>query len=136
VAVLGSLLATHYQSALTNSLAAFSLPHATETTMLGSIGGALGVAQHVGGRMGQELSQIACSAFMGGMHLAFFTAAIVALAGALVALVALPSRQAAVRGGGAPAELPEGAPRPQPDVRQSAEPGSSLKLPRGPTQGP
>jgi hypothetical protein len=130
VAVIGSLLATHYQSALTNFLAAFSLPHATETTMLGSVGGALGVAQHVGGLMGQELSRIACSAFMGGMDLAFFTGAIVALAGALVALVALPSRQAAARRGETPGGPAEGTLRSRSGVHHSAGPDPGLRLPR------
>ena len=130
VAVIGSLLATHYQSALTNSLAAFSLPHATETTMLGSVGGALGVAQHVGGLMGQELSRIACSAFMGGMDLAFFTGAIVALAGALVALVALPSRQAAARRGETPGGPAEGTLRSRSGVHDSTGPDPGLRLPR------
>jgi EmrB/QacA subfamily drug resistance transporter len=135
VAVIGSLLATHYQSALTNSLAAFSLPHATETTMLGSVGGALGVAQHVGGLMGQELSRIACSAFMGGMDLAFFTGAVVALAGALVALIALPSRQAAARGGDALAEPAERALRPQAGALRSASLRPGLRVPWGPRHG-
>jgi EmrB/QacA subfamily drug resistance transporter len=135
VAVIGSLLATHYQSALTSSLAAYSVPHGTETTILGSIGGALGIAQHEGGLMGQALSRMACSAFMGGMDLAFFTGAIAALAGALVALVALPARQADAGGGEAPAEPARDAVRPQAGVRRSARPGSRLRFPRGPRQG-
>ena len=53
---------------------------------------------------------MARSTFMGGMDLAFFTGAIVALAGGLVALVALPSRQAAARDGKAAAEPARRAP--------------------------
>jgi EmrB/QacA subfamily drug resistance transporter len=109
VAVIGSLLTTHYQSALTSSLAAYPVLHGSETAILGSIGGALGIAQHVGGLLGQALSRMACSAFMGGMDVAFFIGAIVALAGALVALIALPSRQVAAGGGEALADPPERA---------------------------
>jgi MFS family permease len=112
VAVIGSLLTTHYQSAMTSSLAAYPVLHGSENIILGSIGGALGIAQHAGGLLGQELSRVACSAFMGGMDLAFFTGAVVALAGAVVALAALPARQADARGGDALAEPAERARRP------------------------
>jgi sugar phosphate permease len=134
VAVIGSLLTTHYQSALTSSIASHPVLHGSETTILGSIVGALGLAQHVGGSFGRALSRLACSAFMGGMDVAFLTAAIVALAWGLVALIALPSRQAAAGGGEALAKPPERAPRPH--LRQSPGPRSSLRLPRGPARRP
>ena len=44
VAVIGSLLSTRYQDRMTAGLAPYHLPHAIETTIRGSIGGALGVA--------------------------------------------------------------------------------------------
>jgi hypothetical protein len=65
-----------------------------ESTILGSIGGAVDVAHHAGGLIGQALSAQAGSAFIGGMDLALRAAAVVALAGALVALLVLPARQA------------------------------------------
>ena len=44
VAVIGSLLSTRYQDRMTTALASYHLPHAIQNTILGSIGGALGVA--------------------------------------------------------------------------------------------
>jgi hypothetical protein len=93
------------------------------------------VAVGRGRPQGRALSRMARSTFMGGMDLAFFTGAIVALAGGLVALVALPSRQAAARDGKAAAEPPRRALRPRPGVRQAVRLGSRLRLRRGPRQG-
>lgn len=61
-------------------------------TILGSVGGAFGVAGHLGGVSGAELGHLARSAFIGGMDLGLATGAGVALAGCLIALIALPSR--------------------------------------------
>jgi EmrB/QacA subfamily drug resistance transporter len=94
VAVIGSVLSTHYQNLMTPFLVPYHLPAAMESTILGSIGGAVDVAHHAGGLIGQALSAQAGSAFIGGMDLALRAAAVVALAGALVALLVLPARQA------------------------------------------
>ena len=61
-------------------------------TILGSLGGALGVASRVGGVLGAELAQLARSAFISGMDLGLATGACVAAAGCVIALIALPSR--------------------------------------------
>lgn len=66
------------------------------STILGSIGGALGVAAHAGTTNGRLLAHLARTAFVDGMHLGMLTAAIVALAGVLITLIALPSRRAGV----------------------------------------
>ncbi len=95
VAVIGSLLSTRYQHRLTGTLAPYRLPHAIQETVLGSLGGALGVAQRLGGATGGLLAQFARSAFISGIDLGLATAAAVALAGALFALLALPARPAA-----------------------------------------
>ena len=107
VAVIGSLLSTRYQHRITQALAAHHVPQAVETTILGSLGSALGVARQIGGAVGQILAGIARSAFISGMDLGLRTAACVAFAGALVALLALPSRPAPEEGDGAP--TPPGA---------------------------
>src|ERR1035441_5484021 len=57
VAVIGSLLSTRYQDRLTTSMAGYHVPHAVSTTILGSLGGALGVAAHLGGTLGALLAQ-------------------------------------------------------------------------------
>jgi EmrB/QacA subfamily drug resistance transporter len=90
VAVVGSLLSTRYQSRLTSVLATFRVPHAVGETILGSLGGALGVARHIGGVDGRLLAGLAHSAFISGMDLGLLVAGAVVLAGALFALLALP----------------------------------------------
>jgi EmrB/QacA subfamily drug resistance transporter len=94
VAVIGSLLNTRYQDHMTSALASsrIPIPHAVLQTILGSLGGALGVASRVGGFLGAELAQLARSAFISGMDLGLFTGACVAAAGCVIALIALPSR--------------------------------------------
>jgi EmrB/QacA subfamily drug resistance transporter len=94
VAVIGSLLSTRYQDHLTTALVPYHVPAGLETTILGSIGGALDTASRAGGIIGQVLAGLARAAFVSGMDLAVFTAAAVALAGGLLALAALPSRAA------------------------------------------
>jgi EmrB/QacA subfamily drug resistance transporter len=92
VAVIGSLLNTRYQGKMTSALAPYHIPHAIGQVILGSLGGALGVAGRVGGVLGAELGRLARSAFVSGMDLGLATGACVAAAGCLIALIALPSR--------------------------------------------
>jgi EmrB/QacA subfamily drug resistance transporter len=91
VAVLGSQLSTRYQSGMLTSLAPYHVPAGVETTILGSIGGALGVAGREGGMIGSVLAGWARDAFVSGMDLALLTGALVAAVAGLVALVALPA---------------------------------------------
>jgi len=92
VAVIGSLLATRYQDHVTAALAPYHVPAAALAAILGSLGGALAVAAHVGGILGAALVHLARSAFISGMDLGLAVGAVVALAGALLALAALPAR--------------------------------------------
>jgi len=91
VAVLGSQLSTRYQSGMLTSLAPYHVPAGVETTILGSIGGALEVAGREGGMIGSVLAGWARDAFVSGMDLALLTGALVAAVAGLVALVALPA---------------------------------------------
>jgi len=93
VAVIGSILSTHYQNQMTPFLVPLHLPAAMQSTILGSIGGALDVAHRAGGMLGQVLAGQAGSAFIGGMDVALRAGALVALVGGLLALIALPTRQ-------------------------------------------
>jgi EmrB/QacA subfamily drug resistance transporter len=102
VAVIGSLLSTRYQDRMTTSLARVPAPHAIESTITGSIGGALGVADQVGGVMGRLLTQAARSAFISGADLGVFTGAMVVLAGCVLALITVPKRPAAAAESKAP----------------------------------
>jgi EmrB/QacA subfamily drug resistance transporter len=94
VAVIGSLLNTRYQDNMTSALASFHIPQSVLQTILGSLGGALAVADHIGGILGAELAHLARSAFVSGMDLGLAVGACVAAAGCIIALLALPSRAA------------------------------------------
>ena len=91
VAVIGSLMATRYQHGITTVLAAHQST-ALANAALGSLGGALTAAAHVGGPLGAHLAHAARVAFMSGMDLGLRVGALLALGGALLALVALPAR--------------------------------------------
>jgi EmrB/QacA subfamily drug resistance transporter len=95
VAVIGSLLSTRYQDRMTASLAPYHLPHAVHSAILGSIGGGLGVAARAGGAVGAMLAHLARAAFISGADLGLRAGAVVALAGCLLALAALPARSPA-----------------------------------------
>ncbi len=97
VAVIGSLLSNRYQDLMTSALAPRHIPHAIENMILGSIGGALNVAARLGGQTGALLAHLARSSFISGMHLGLLTAAVVALAGAVIALATIPGKAPAAR---------------------------------------
>jgi len=92
VAVIGSLLSTRYQDSITAAVAPYHVPASALATITGSLGGALGVAARVGGVLGAALAHLARTAFISGMDLGLAVGAAVALAGCLIALLALPSR--------------------------------------------
>jgi EmrB/QacA subfamily drug resistance transporter len=92
VAILGSLMATRYHHRLGASAVAQALPHAAHSTVLGSLGAALGVAGHLGASAAVALAGAARAAFMSGMSGALEIGAGVVLAGVVLALVVLPSR--------------------------------------------
>jgi EmrB/QacA subfamily drug resistance transporter len=97
VAVLGSLLAASYHSAMDSSTVLHGLPAPAAAAAHDSLGGALHVAGQMGAA-GANLVSTATTAFVNAMSSAVLVGAAVALAGALVALIWLPSR--------APAEAP------------------------------
>ncbi|MDH6514858.1 EmrB/QacA subfamily drug resistance transporter [Streptomyces sp. SAI-135] len=92
VAVVGSLLTTRYQDRMGPRLAPYRLPAEVSDSVLGSLGGALSLADRVGGTAGRMLAEVARSAFVSGMGLGLTVGSAVAAAGALLAFSALPSR--------------------------------------------
>ena len=94
VAVFGSVLSTRYQDRMTEALTGRRVPAAALHAILGSLGGALGVADRVGGATGALLVGAARGAFMSGSKVSLAVGAAVALAGALFVLAGLPSRPA------------------------------------------
>jgi EmrB/QacA subfamily drug resistance transporter len=94
VAVVGSIMSTRYQEHLTASLAGRNVPSGILQVILGSLGGALAVAERLGGATGAELARAARAAFMNGSGVAMAIGGAVALGGAVVTLIGLPARAA------------------------------------------
>ena len=92
VAVLGTALIIRYQNFMQPLLAHQAMPASVHTLILGSLGGALAVAQRVPGTLGNTLAEAARQGFISGMDLALIIAAGVVAAAALVVLVLLPNR--------------------------------------------
>ncbi len=91
VGILGSALSTRFQGHLVPVLAGHHLPAAIEQLVVGSLGGALAVAGHVGGPIGAALAAVSRRAFMSGMDLALAIGSVAVLVGVVVVAVALPS---------------------------------------------
>jgi EmrB/QacA subfamily drug resistance transporter len=111
VAVIGSIMSTRYQEHLTASLAGTRVPAGILQVILGSLGGALTVAERVGGVTGAALASAARAAFMAGSRIGMAVGGAVALVGAVVTLAALPSRAA------------DGPADPEADVQADPDPG-------------
>src|SRR5262249_49148143 len=94
VAILGSLLAASYHSSMDSSAALHQLPTQAASVAHDSLGGAVQVANQAGAA-GQSLVADAAQAFVSAMSSTVLVAAAVAVVGALVALIWLPSRAAA-----------------------------------------
>ena len=93
VAVLGSVLASTYSSAMAAVVAGLP-PHAAEV-VADSVGGAVQVAAQLGVG-GVELLDAAGAAFVDGMGNAALVASLVALTGAVISALFLPSREKSV----------------------------------------
>jgi hypothetical protein len=83
VAILGSMLASTYRSSLGSSVS---------DAARASVGGALAVAQNLGGAQGAALAKAAKAAYVDGMSVGVLVGAGVALVGGIIALAFLPSR--------------------------------------------
>jgi EmrB/QacA subfamily drug resistance transporter len=99
VAVIGSIYASLYSSALTSELPA-GLPAGVADSAHRSVGTAFGGAGELAGAgqtgLGRDLHDAASAAFFSGFETAVLVAAGVAVAGAVAALVLLPSQPPAV----------------------------------------
>jgi len=94
VGVLGSLLDTRYQDRLAPVLAHYPVPGSILKLINGSLGGALAVAQRLGGHLGADLAGLARRSFVSGMGLAVTVGAVVVGSAAIGVLVMLPNRAA------------------------------------------
>jgi EmrB/QacA subfamily drug resistance transporter len=94
VAVIGSILATRYQSHIKLAIIGYHIPADVMHSILGSLGGALGVASSVGGSSGVLLAQASRLAFMSGFRISLAIGSLVALGGILLVIAFLPKRPA------------------------------------------
>jgi hypothetical protein len=92
VGVLGTALNIRYQDFMTPLLAHQSIPASIDRLILGSLGGALAVADHLPGNSGDALAEAARRGFVSGMDLGLIVAAVVVGIAGLVVLAALPNR--------------------------------------------
>jgi EmrB/QacA subfamily drug resistance transporter len=90
VAILGSVLASHYAAAIGKAFG--SLPAPALAAAKSSLGGAIGVGQTIGGQAGQALATSAKAAFITSMGTSLKIAAAVALVGAVISALWLPNR--------------------------------------------
>ena len=91
VAIIGSVYASVYASRLTATLPA-RLPAGVSRAARTSVGSALAIAEHLGGsQLASTLSRAATSAFVDGLSVGCLLAGGVAAAGALMAVLLLPS---------------------------------------------
>jgi EmrB/QacA subfamily drug resistance transporter len=118
VAILGSLAAPVYAAGV--QPATVTLPAPAATAVGASLAGAGAVASMLPAGQADALLALARSAFVGGMDVAVLAGAIVATAGALVALAFLPGRKPAAAQLGATADLERPSAQ-KPAVRVVAE---------------
>jgi len=132
VAVLGSVFNSIYTSSVTDGLSASSLPANAVAAAKDSVGGALSVAASIGGAAGNEVAQVARSAFVDGLAFASRAGALVTLIGVVITLLWLPARargrDVTVQAGEFAAEHPELQPQeaaPSTASRSATSPGPS-----------
>ena len=92
VAVLGTALNIRYQNLMAPLLAHRQIPASITKLILGSLGGALAVAQRAPAPLAGALATAARRAFVSGMDLGLVVAASVAATAGLVVLAVLPNR--------------------------------------------
>jgi EmrB/QacA subfamily drug resistance transporter len=89
VAVMGSVFATRYTGAIASSIG--HLPAAAQQAARASVGGAIGVAQQIGGSTGGALESTAKHAFVSGQSTAFLLAAGVCAAASILIWRIMPT---------------------------------------------
>jgi EmrB/QacA subfamily drug resistance transporter len=125
VAVLGSLLAAGYHATIDGSAAVARLPSSAAAAAGDSLGGAVEVARRAGAG-GAPILADGRLAFVHAMGNAVLVGAVVALAGALVALIWLPARAATSED-----IRPAATPEPTPGAGNGEVPRRRVTRPRG-----
>jgi EmrB/QacA subfamily drug resistance transporter len=92
VGVLGTALSIRYQNFMAPLLAYLHIPGNIKTLILGSVGGALAVAERSPGNSGHALASAATRGFISGMDLGLIIASVIVGVAAAIVLVLLPNR--------------------------------------------
>ncbi len=92
MAVIGSAMSAVYAGKVATAMAATGLPAQAAAAAEGSLAGALAVARQVGGDVGAGITKAASDAYVAGLHRSVVIGAGAVFAGALFALLFLPSR--------------------------------------------
>jgi EmrB/QacA subfamily drug resistance transporter len=92
VGMLGTALIIRYQNLVSPLLAHLHIPANIKALVLGSVGGALAVAQRAPGSSGETLAHAAIQGFISGMDLGLTIGCVIVAAAGIVVLVLLPNR--------------------------------------------
>jgi EmrB/QacA subfamily drug resistance transporter len=92
VGVLGTALSIRYHNVMAPLLSYLHIPGNIKTLILGSVGGALAVAERSPGNSGHALASAATRGFISGMDLGLIIAAVIVGVAAVIVLVLLPNR--------------------------------------------
>jgi hypothetical protein len=91
VGILGTALIIRYQNFISPLLAHLHIPASIKDLILGSVGGALAVAQRAPGSSGAALADAATRGFISGMDLGLIIASVIVAIAGIVVLVFLPN---------------------------------------------
>jgi EmrB/QacA subfamily drug resistance transporter len=92
VGILGTALNVRYQNFMAPLLADLHIPTNIRHLILGSVGGALAVAQRVPGSSGHALADAATRGFISGMDVGLIVASVIVAVAGVVVLALLPNR--------------------------------------------
>jgi EmrB/QacA subfamily drug resistance transporter len=97
VGVLGTALSIRYQNFMAPLVASLTIPANLKHLIVGSIGGALAVAQRLPGSSGKAITAAATRGFISGMNLGLIIASAIVAVAAVAVLAFLPNRASAPR---------------------------------------
>jgi EmrB/QacA subfamily drug resistance transporter len=97
VAVIGSIFASFYRPGIERSFARFHLPPVALDTAKDSVGGAVAVADRVGGAAGRAMAEAARSQFVHAMTPSLRVSAVILMGALALAVAFLPARAEAAR---------------------------------------
>jgi MFS family permease len=92
IAIFGSITASAYTHQVSDVLAGTAMPEAAADAIEHSVGGAMLVAEEIGGSSGAALAEVAQRAFVDGFGVSLVVAAVIVFVGAIAIALSLPAR--------------------------------------------